>query len=86
MRLIELLRHVNAGYRLILLVLFIILVDVLIEAEKYDQIRIAILNFHEHLLLVLFFLVQLFLHDRDSLLVEIIDAVNGYIWLLRIVV
>ena len=60
--------------------------DVLIEAEKYDQIRIAILNFHEHLLLVFLFLVQFLLHYRDSFFVEIIDAVNGYIWLLRIVV
>ena len=64
----------------------IILVDVLIEAEKYDQIEIAILNFHEHLLLVLLFLVLFLLHYRDSLLVEIVDAVKDYIWLLCVVV
>ena len=60
--------------------------DVLIEAEKYDQIKIAILNFHEHLLLVLLFLVLLLLHYRDSLFVEIVDEVKGYLWLLSFVV
>ena len=86
MRLVELLRHVNTRYRLVLLVLFIILVDVLIKAEKYDQIKIAILNFHEHLLLILLFLVLLLLHYRDSLFVEIVDAVKVDLWQLRVVV